>query len=151
MILNTLRIYPRARRASQRRPPPLAALPIGRHDSLAARKRTGGHHVPTTLKRELIWLLAAVLGGIVVLPLLVYATGTVTLGPYSRGGAGRFLSDFLHGLARGEWQAVALALAPILLTLAWRIARALRAAPVDETYEAPATRRAASERREPTL
>ena len=61
------------------------------------------------------------------MPLLVYATGKLTLGPYSRGGAGRFLADFLRSLARLEWQALALALAPLALVLAWRVIRALRA------------------------
>ena len=107
--------------------------------------------MPTTLKRELIWLLAAMLGGIVVLPLLVYATGALTLGPYSRGGAGSFLGDFLHSVVRGEWQALAIAIAPILVILAWRVVRAVRAAPTDDAYEPPVSGRAAPERREPTL
>lgn len=103
-------------------------------------------------KRELIWLGVAVFAGLVVTPLLVYATGMLTLGPYSRGGAGRFLADFLRSLARLEWQAIVLAAPPIALVLAWRVIRAVRAPrPDDDEYvDAPAARDV-SVRREPTL
>ena len=103
------------------------------------------------VKRELIWLGVALSTGLIVLPLLVYATGRLTLGPYSRGGAGRFLADFLHSLARMEWQALSLALAPIALLVAWRIIRALRAPPTDGEYVDARVARDASVRREPTL
>jgi hypothetical protein len=102
-------------------------------------------------KRELIWVGVAVLAGLVVMPLLVYATGMLTLGPYSRGGAGRFLADFLRSLAGLEWQAIVLAAPPIALVLAWRAIRAVRAPrPGDEYVDAGAAREA-SVRREPTL
>lgn len=101
----------------------------------------------TRVKRELIWMLVALVAGLVGMPLLVYATGRWTLGPYSSGGAAQFVADFLHSLARLEWQALALALAPIALVLAWRIVRALRAPPATD---AGAERRAPV-RREPTL
>lgn len=103
-------------------------------------------------KRELIWLGVAVFAGLVVMPLLVYATGMLTLGPYSRGGAGRFLADFLRSLAGLEWQAIVLAAPPIALVLAWRVIRAVRAPrPDDDEYvDAPAARDV-SVRREPTL
>jgi hypothetical protein len=102
-------------------------------------------------KRELIWLGVAVFAGLVMMPLLVYATGTLTLGPCSRGGAGRFLADFLRSLAGLQWQALVLAAAPITLVLAWRVIRAVRARrPGDEYVDARAARDA-SVRREPTL
>ena len=37
-------------------------------------------------RRDLLWLLAALLFGLLVLPFLVYFTGAATLGPYSSGG-----------------------------------------------------------------
>jgi hypothetical protein len=102
----------------------------------------------TRAKRELIWVLVGFAAGLVGMPLLVYATGRLTLGPYSHGGAARFFGDFLRSLARLEWQALALAVAPIALTLGWRIVRALRAPlEVDDT----AAQRTAAVRREPTL
>jgi hypothetical protein len=101
----------------------------------------------TRAKRELIWVLVALAAGLVGMPLLVYGTGLWTLGPYSRGGAARFLGDFLQGVARLEWQALALALPPIALVLAWRIVRALRAPPETDAD----AERAAPVRREPTL
>lgn len=103
------------------------------------------------LKRESIWLAIAVLAGLVLLPLAVYYTGTLTLGPYSRGGAGRFLLDFLASLARLEWQALALSIAPVAVLLAWRIGRALRARGADEEDADTPARRGAAVRREPTL
>ena len=102
-------------------------------------------------KRELIWLGVAVFAGLVVMPLIVYATGMLTLGPYSRGGAGRFLADFLRSLAGLQWQAIVLAAPPIALVLAWRVIRAVRAPrPGDEYVDARAARDAPV-RREPTL
>ena len=102
------------------------------------------------IKRELIWLGVAMFAGLVVMPLLVYATGMLTLGRYTRGGAGRFLADFLRSLAGLEWQALMLAAAPIALVLAWRIIRAVRTPRTDDYVDAPAAR-AEPVRREPTL
>ncbi len=83
------------------------------------------------------------------MPLAVYATGALTLGPYSRGGAWRFLGDFLRSLVRLEWQALTLALVPIVLILAWRVIRAIRgprADDADEDAPSPATRPCAASR-----
>jgi hypothetical protein len=102
----------------------------------------------TSVKRELIWLGVALFAALVAFPLLVYATGMLTLGAYSRGGAGRFLVDFLHSLGRLEWQALALAVAPLTLIVGWRVIRALRSR---DEYVAARPARDASERREPTL
>jgi len=103
------------------------------------------------IKREMIWLGVAAFAGLVVLPLLVYATGLLTLGAYSRGGAGRFLADFLRSLAGREWQALVLAAAPIALVLGWRIIRAVRAPRADDGYVDAGAARDAPVRREPTL
>ena len=103
------------------------------------------------LKRELIWFGAALLSGVVLMPLAVYATGTLTLGPYSRGSVWMFLGDFLRSLVRLEWQALTLALAPIALILAWRVVRAIRDPHIGDAYEDAAPAREASARREPTL
>jgi len=107
--------------------------------------------MPKSVKRELIWLGVALFTGLIVFPLLVYATGMLTLGPYSRGGAGRFLVDFLRSLVRLEWQALTLAATPIALILAWRVIRALRGHPSGDEYVDPEVARDASVRREPTL
>jgi hypothetical protein len=99
----------------------------------------------TRVKRELIWMLVALAAGLLGMPLLVYATGRLTLGPYSGGGAAQFVGDFLRSLARMEWQALALALAPIALVLSWRIVCALRAPPAARAESGRPVRR------EPTL
>lgn len=103
--------------------------------------------MPTTPKRELTWLTAGLLAGVVVMPLLVYGTGKLTLGPYSRGGAGRFLADYLRSLAHLEWQALALALAPVGLVVLVRAIRLLRVT----RQRADTGPAAAPVRREPTL
>jgi hypothetical protein len=41
------------------------------------------------LKRDATWLLIALLVGVLVLPLLVYFTGTMVLGPYAKAGRAR--------------------------------------------------------------
>jgi len=103
--------------------------------------------MPTSLKRDSIWLLAAAIFGLLLLPLLVYFTGTATLGPYSAGGPARFLVDFFRDLARLEWQALTLATVPLVFMILWRLLRRLRRRIAD------AHRRdaAPSTRREPTL
>lgn len=113
--------------------------------------RRGTVVMPKSVKRELIWLGVALLAGLVVFPLLVYGTGMLTLGPYSRGGAGHFLVDFLRSLVRLEWQALTLAAPPIALILAWRVIRALRAPSSGDEYVDPEVARGAAVRREPTL
>jgi len=73
------------------------------------------------LRRLALWLLAALLFGAVALPLLVYYTGVVTLGPYSHGGPLSFYADFLADLARLRWSAWSLLFGPATLLLVWRL------------------------------
>lgn len=72
-------------------------------------------------RRHLPWLVAALAFGALVLPILVYYTGTVTLGPYARGGPGDFLRDYLADLVRLRGSAWALLLGPAGLVLVWRM------------------------------
>jgi hypothetical protein len=73
-----------------------------------------------TFKRDGAWLIAALLFGALVLPLLVYFTGITVLGPYAHGGPGAFLADFLTDLARLHWFSWALALGPLAVVAIWR-------------------------------
>jgi hypothetical protein len=73
------------------------------------------------LRRDLSWLLAALLFGLFVLPFLVHATGLRVLGPYAGGTAGAFLADYFSSLAALRWHAWTLALGPALLVLCWRL------------------------------
>ena len=74
------------------------------------------------VRRNAGWLVAALLFGALLLPFLVYYTGTTTLGPYSHGGSLGFYGDFLASLARLQWSAWALLLGPAALVLVWRLA-----------------------------
>jgi hypothetical protein len=74
------------------------------------------------LRRSAGWLVAALLFGALLLPFLVYYTGTMTLGPYSHGGALGFYGDFLASLARLQLSAWSLLLGPAALLLVVRLA-----------------------------
>jgi hypothetical protein len=71
-------------------------------------------------RRDKYWLLAALLFGVLVLPLLVFVTGAQLLGPYAGGGAGAFLADHLRGLGGLRWHAWTLVLGPVVVVAAWR-------------------------------
>ena len=77
--------------------------------------------------RHARWLLAALLFGALVLPMLVYFTGALTLGPYARGGSLQFLADFYADLARLRAASWVLLLGPVALIAVWRLARELLA------------------------
>jgi len=80
------------------------------------------------IRRNISWLVAALLFGALLLPFLVYYTGVATLGPYSHGGPFGFYGNFLSDLARLHLSAWSLLLGPAALVLAWRLAaRYLRA------------------------
>ena len=61
------------------------------------------------VRRNAGWLVAALLFGALLLPFLVYYTGTMTLGPYSHGGPLGFYGDFLASLARLQLVSLVLA------------------------------------------
>jgi hypothetical protein len=94
------------------------------------------------LNRNLLWPAAALLFAAVVLPFLVYYTGTQTLGPYSKGGALQFVGDFYASLAHLRGATWTLLLGPAALVVFWRVLVA---------YAWPRQAQSAQERREPRL
>ena len=76
---------------------------------------------PMQLKRHAAWIGAALLFAAAVLPLLVYYTGTLTLGAYAGGGPMQFLGDFYADLGRLRGAAWLLLLGPATLVLFWRV------------------------------
>ncbi len=74
------------------------------------------------LKRDATLLLVALLVGVFVLPLLVYFTGTMVLGPYAKGGPGAFLAGYFGDLAHLRWFSWSLALGPLVIAAMWRVA-----------------------------
>jgi hypothetical protein len=71
-------------------------------------------------RRDVYWLLAALLFGVLVLPFCVHFTGMRVLGGYAPGGVGAFYGDFLRDLAALRWYSWTLALGPLLLVAIWR-------------------------------
>jgi hypothetical protein len=74
-----------------------------------------------SLSRHTGWMVAAALFAALLLPVVVYYTGTATLGPYSRGGLMQFLGQFWADVLRLRPHAWLLLLGPVVLVTAWRV------------------------------
>jgi hypothetical protein len=72
-------------------------------------------------RRELIILGLALLAGLVVLPPLIYLSGTRAFGPYAAGGLAALLGNFWRGLAAGAVGFWIVALTPYALVLITRL------------------------------
>ncbi len=79
------------------------------------------------LQRELVLAGAALLTGLVLMPILVWIAGRMTLGDYTHGGLFALWGDYLRGLAGGELAFWIMLLGPygflMLGRLALRLAR----------------------------
>lgn len=75
------------------------------------------------LVHELIWAISSLLGGLILLPALVYLVGTRLFGAYkgSGTGIGAFYADFSHDLAKGELSAWALVVGPLIMIAVLRL------------------------------
>ena len=82
-----------------------------------------------TPRHDRLLFLAAVAFGVLVLPFLVYFTGTHVFGGYASGGALGFFGDFARGLATARWHAWSLALGPVAIVGVWRALWRLSAPP----------------------
>jgi hypothetical protein len=73
--------------------------------------------------QELIWLLGSILGGLLVLPAMIYVVGTRMFGAYkgSGTGIGAFYSDFAHDLSMSNLPSWTLALGPLLMIYLLRL------------------------------
>jgi hypothetical protein len=78
-----------------------------------------------SFNRDTAWVLVALVFAAVVLPVLVFYTGTATLGPYARGGLGAFLADYVADLAQLRLGAWVFLIGPVALVAAWRVLVAL--------------------------
>jgi hypothetical protein len=67
------------------------------------------------LRRELIILSWALGTGLIIMPVLVYVVGLLSLGPYASGGWVALFVDLFKGLWRGWWAAWSLVLGPLVL------------------------------------
>ncbi len=105
--------------------------------------------MPPWVRRELILYGAALLLGLLVVPLLIWVGGNRVLGPYVHGqnlhaGPGALLQDFYLGLLHGSAVFWAVALGPAALLLLVRLfVRLIRRMPSgeDDSTPAPARRR----------
>lgn len=71
-------------------------------------------------RNDKFWMLAALVFGVLVLPLLVHQTGLRVFGQYANGGTAAFFGDFLRGLAAMHWYSWSLALGPLVVVTTWR-------------------------------
>lgn len=71
------------------------------------------------------WVVTVAVVAAFALPVLVFYTGTATIGPYAGGGLGEFVATYLADLAHLRAGAWTLLLGPVALVLAWRIVVAL--------------------------
>lgn len=82
-------------------------------------------HLLMTVNREARLLLGALIFGAVGLPLLVWLTGRIALGPYANGGMFAILGDFFTLLYSGSIASWILLIGPYVLLGVLRIAAAL--------------------------
>lgn len=73
------------------------------------------------IRRELWLLVAGVIVGFILMPLAVYLVGVVTLGPYTDGGLGSFVSDYYRSLFRGWLPGWGVVLGPYLMVQLMRV------------------------------
>lgn len=95
-------------------------------DSEPKRGLLGAVRSLSRLQRELIVLGAALLFGVLLMPLLIWVAGNRVLGPYTHGqnphaGPGALLGDFLTALAHGSVVFWAVALGPAAFLLLLRL------------------------------
>jgi hypothetical protein len=76
--------------------------------------------VRTSLRRELILLVGALVLGVLVVPPLLWLLGARALGPYPAGGIGAIVANFFRGLAAGSLAFWVVALAPYLFIIVLR-------------------------------
>jgi hypothetical protein len=74
-------------------------------------------HRHPRLRRELYILGFALATGLIVMPICIYVTGVLTLGPYTSGGWMSLFADFYKGLFRLWWPVWAVALGPYVLVV----------------------------------
>jgi hypothetical protein len=81
-----------------------------------------GRRMPQMKSRHHIWwIIAALVFGAAVLPLLVYTTGVRTLGPYSGASPAAFYAAFFVDVAHLRPAAMTLLLGPATLVIVWRM------------------------------
>ncbi len=120
-------------------PPPLPRItaPPRRSSPTREQEPAGTTYLTPRARRELLVLGAALLCGVLVMPLLVWVVGNRVLGPYTHGqnthaGPLALLADFLLGLLHGSAVFWAVALGPLVLLLLLRaLLAALRAVPAE--------------------
>jgi hypothetical protein len=74
-----------------------------------------------TVRRELLWMLIALVVGVLLLPPLIWLVGSRVFGPYAGGGSRALVSHFFTGLGQGRAALWLVALGPYLVISALRI------------------------------
>jgi len=73
-------------------------------------------------RRELLLAGLALLAGLLLMPVLVWLVGRMTLGDYTHGGLFAFFADYLRGLGRGDLAFWVMLLGPYGFLLLGRVA-----------------------------
>jgi hypothetical protein len=94
---------------NQPTPTDTASVPVAERESFL--------HRHPRLRRELYILGAALVTGLIVMPIAIYVVGTLSLGPYTSGGWTALFADFFRGIFRLWWPAWVVFLGPYALVL----------------------------------
>jgi hypothetical protein len=82
------------------------------------------------VRRELLWILIALVVGVLLLPPLIWLVGSRVFGPYAAGGTRDLVDHFFRGLGQGQKAFWIIALGPyagiLLLRLTGAAMRATR-------------------------
>jgi hypothetical protein len=77
-----------------------------------------------TARRELLWIVIALVVGVLLLPPLIWLVGSRVFGPYAGGGSRDLVAHFFVGLGQGRPALWLVALGPYLVISALRVTRA---------------------------
>ncbi len=73
------------------------------------------------MRREALWILIAVVAGLLLLPPLIFLLGSRVFGPYAAGSTRDLVDHFYQGLGHGEKAVWVVALGPLLVIITLRL------------------------------
>ncbi len=101
--------------------PMSARKTASRSGSEKSGRKAKGARGGLSLRGDLVWAVAAIATGVLIVPPLVWFTGLLVIGPYANGGLWALLMDMNAALQQGSLAAWITLLAPLALVLIWRL------------------------------